>query len=212
MSASPSPDRDAGVLIAEDDPDLADLYARWVGAEYTAHVAHDGAQAIEKLDTSIDIVLLDRMMPGLSGDAALETIREQDADCRVAMVTAVEPDFDVIEMGFDAYLTKPVTESDLLETIDRLLTRSAYTTDLQDFAAIASKKALLEAEKSRAELDANEEYQKLTDRFEDLQGRMRASEQVTSEHAGFVAVLRDIDGEDGDGDDGEPVAPDPDGG
>ena len=210
MSVSSSPDRDVGVLIAEDDPDLADLYARWIGAEHTAHVAHDGQEALAQLDDGIDIVLLDRMMPGLSGDEALDRIRERGTDCRVAMVTAVEPDFDVIEMGFDAYLTKPVTESDLLETIDRLLTRSAYTSDLQEFAAIASKKALLEAEKSRAELEANEEYQELAEQFDDLQGRMRASEQVTSEHAGFVAVLRDIDG-DGDEDEGEPATPGADG-
>jgi DNA-binding response OmpR family regulator len=234
MSTSPSPDREAGVLIAEDDPDLADLYARWVGEEHDARVAYDGEQALEKLDAGIDVVLLDRMMPGLSGDAALDRIRERGADCRVAMVTAVEPDFDVIEMGFDAYLTKPVTETDLLETIDRLLTRSSYTTDLQDFAAVASKKALLEAEKSSAELESNEEYQQLSAQFNEQQERVRASEQVTSEHAGFVAVLRDIDdeddgdeddgdgddgdgddgdGDDGDGDDGEEksVAPDPDG-
>ena len=210
MSVSSSSDRDVGVLIAEDDPDLADLYARWVGTEHTAHVAHDGQEALEQLNDSIDIVLLDRMMPGLSGDEALDRIRERGADCQVAMVTAVEPDFDVIEMGFDAYLTKPITESDLLETVDRLLTRSAYTTDLQEFAAIASKKALLEAEKSRAELEANEEYQELTEEFDDLQGRMRASEQVTSEHAGFVAVLRDINGG-SDESEGEPATPDTDG-
>ena len=218
MSVSSSPDRDTGVLIVEDDPDLADLYARWVGAEHDARVAYDGQEALEKLDTEVDVVLLDRMMPGLSGDTALERIRERGVDCRVAMVTAVEPDFDVIEMGFDAYLTKPVAEADLLETIDRLLTRSAYTTDLQDFAATASKKALLEAEKSSAELEANDEYQDLSAQFSEQQEQMRASEQVTSEHAGFVAVLRDIDGEseaddDGDEDDSgeESVTPDPDG-
>ena len=145
----------------------------------------------------------------MSGDEALDHIRERGADCRVAMVIAVEPDFDVIEIGFDAYLTKSITEAELLETIDRLVTRSAYTTDLQEFAAIASKKALLEAEKSRAELETSEEYRELTEEFDDLQGRMRASEQVTSEHAGFVAVLRDIGG--GDGGAGEPATPGTDG-
>ena len=211
MSVSSPPDQEAGVLVAEDDQDLADLYARWIDREHTAHVAHDGEEALQKLDSEIDIVLLDRMMPGLSGDEALDRIRERGTDCRVAMVTAVEPDFDVIEMGFDAYLTKPVTEADLIGTIDRLLDRSSYSTDLQDFAAIASKKALLEAEKSSAELEDNEEYQQLTDRFEELQERMRASEQVTSEHAGFVAVLRDIDDE-SEGEGGsESATPDPDG-
>ena len=64
MSANSLPDGDVGVLIAEDDPDLADLYARWIGEEHTVHVAYDGEEALEKLDKDVDVVLLDRMMSG----------------------------------------------------------------------------------------------------------------------------------------------------
>lgn len=96
---------------------------RWIDEEYAVHVAHDGQEALDELNDGIDVVVLNQMMPGLSGDGALERIRERGADCRVAMITVVEPDFDVIEMGFDAYLTKPVTEADLLETIEHLVPR-----------------------------------------------------------------------------------------
>jgi len=63
------------------------------------------------IDETVDVVLLDRMMPGMSGQEVLAAIRERGLDCRVAMVTAVDADFDVIEMGFDEYLGKPRTET-----------------------------------------------------------------------------------------------------
>ncbi len=80
------------VLVVEDEPDLADLYATWLRGEYRVRVAYGGREALEKLDDEVEVVLLDRRMPDLSGDEALKEIRERGFDCRVAMVTAVEPD------------------------------------------------------------------------------------------------------------------------
>jgi len=100
------------VLVVEDEPDLADLYAAWLGDEYRVRTAYGGQEALDELDEAddeVDAILLDRRMPGLSGDEVLAAVRERGIDCRVAMVTAVEPDFDILKMGFDDYLVKPVT-------------------------------------------------------------------------------------------------------
>ncbi|WP_276253726.1 response regulator transcription factor [Halomontanus rarus] len=152
-------------LIVEDEPDLANLYAAWLQDACTVETAYDGTQALESIDESIDVVLLDRRMPGLSGDTVLDTIRDRDLDCRVAMVTAVEPDFDIIGMGFDDYLVKPVSKDELLSIIDQLMLRSAYDEQLQEFFALASKKALLDAEKTEAERRSSQEYATLEDRL-----------------------------------------------
>ena len=160
------------VLIVEDEPDLATLYATWIEDRCAVETAYNGTQALDGIDQSVDIVLLDRRMPGLSGDTVLETIRERDLGCRVAMVTAVEPDFDIIGLGFDDYLVKPVSERELIDIIDQLLLRSTYDAQLQEFYALASKKALLDAEKTEAERRASQEYAHLEDQLAVLRTRV----------------------------------------
>src|SRR6056297_816795 len=166
------------VLVVEDEPDLADLYATWLRDEYRVRVAYGGREALEELDEEVDVVLLDRRMPDLSGDEALEAIRERDVGCRVAMVTAVEPDFDIVAMGFDDYLVKPVSRDSLKETVENLLRRNTYDDGIQDLFALASKKALLESEKDAATLEEHEEYQELTERVRNL--RAQLDETLTS--------------------------------
>ncbi len=58
------------VLIAEDEPDLANLYTSRLEERYDVRTAYDGTEALEAIDGDIDVVLLDRRMPGLSGDLA----------------------------------------------------------------------------------------------------------------------------------------------
>ncbi|TKX52052.1 response regulator, partial [Halorubrum sp. SS7] len=58
------------VLVVEDEPDLADLYAAWLGDEYRVRTAYGGREALDQLDETddeVDAILLDRRMPGLSG-------------------------------------------------------------------------------------------------------------------------------------------------
>ncbi|SIR86894.1 response regulator [Natronorubrum thiooxidans] len=155
----------SSVLIVEDEPDLASLYATWLEGAYDVETAYDGETALDAVDESVDIVLLDRRMPGLSGETLLATLRERDLECRVAMVTAVEPDFDIIGMGFDDYLVKPVSRAELLRIVEQLVLRSSYDEQLQEFFALASTKALLDAEKTAAERKSSEEYAQLQDRL-----------------------------------------------
>jgi DNA-binding response OmpR family regulator len=111
-------------------------------------------------------------MPGMSGDEVLAHIREQGYDCRVAMVTAVDPDFDILDMGFDEYVVKPVSRDDLYDTVEQLLTYSTYDDTFQEYFSLVSKRAALEASKSRSALETNEEYQELTEEIEALEANL----------------------------------------
>jgi DNA-binding response OmpR family regulator len=84
------------------------------------------------------------------------------------MVTAVDPDFDVLEMGFDTYVVKPTTEAELLDTVSTLLQRSTYDDRAQEYFSLAARRAALEANKPRAELEASEEYAELEGRLTEL--------------------------------------------
>lgn len=114
------------ILIVEDERDLADLYSTWLAESYAVRTAYGGSQALEAINESVDVVLLDRRMPEITGGEVLEEIRGRSYDCLVAMVTAVEPDLDIIEMGFDDYLVKPISETDLRAQVDQLLSLATY--------------------------------------------------------------------------------------
>lgn len=177
-----------GVLIVEDERHLADLYAEQLNDSFATTVAYNGEDALDILDQrgdEIDVVLLDRLMPGLSGDEVLETIRERELECSVAMVTAVNPDFDIIQMGFDDYLTKPIGQDELRETVERLATQSTYDDHVRDYLSLVSKKMVLEDEKDREELEASEEYARLE--WELLDSRNRLEDVLSGDV--FVELL-----------------------
>ncbi len=150
------------VLVVEDETELADLYADYLRLEYDVDVAYSGEEAIEMLSEEYDAVLLDRRMPVVSGNEVVVAIEDQDIQCRVAMVTAVNPDFDIIDLGIDDYLIKPVTRQEVLDTVDRLLTISEYNERTQQLTAKKLKRNVLEVEKTRAELQDSEEFERLT--------------------------------------------------
>ena len=183
------------VLIVEDESDLADLYSAWLGDHCAVRTAYDGDEAVEAIDETIDIVLLDRRMPGLSGDEVLDAIQDRGIDCKVAMVTAVEPDFDIVEMGFDDYLVKPVSRESLIETVEGLLRRDSYDDGVQELFSLASKKAILEAEKDAVALENNEEYQELSERVETLRAELDQTLGEFDDDTDVAAMYRDIGGD-----------------
>ncbi|CQH54524.1 receiver box response regulator [Halobacterium hubeiense] len=166
----PSAD-EATVLVVDDEEGLADLYAIWLRDRYTVETAYDGEAALDALDEDVDAVLLDRQMPGVSGDDVLDAIRERGLDCRVAMVTAVEPELDIVDLGFDDYLRKPVDRETLRETVDRLLRRSTYDDTVQQYFAAARKHALL-TESNDPSVTESAEFEALEGRLDDLRSRL----------------------------------------
>ena len=179
------------ILVVEDETELAELFAEWLSEEYDVEVATDGETALELVDDDTDVVLLDRLMPGLSGDEVLETIRERGLDPRVAMVTAVEPDFDVLDMGFDDYVVKPLFRADIQRLVAGLLERDAYDRQLSELFSTASKLAALESHKEPDELADSEEYRRLEAELERARERVEQLETDMSE-ADFEAVFYDF--------------------
>ncbi|MDZ7701678.1 MAG: response regulator [Halobacteriales archaeon] len=182
------------VLVVEDEPDLADLYSEWLSDAYDVRVAYEGKAALEELSDAVDVVLLDRRIPDLPGDEVLEQIRARGFDCRVAMVTAVTPDEDIVEMGFDDYLVKPVSREDLHEVVERLLRRSTHTKDVREFFSLASKKAVLDAESSATERESSEAYQSLEAELREMSESIDATLEDL-EHDDFEVLFYDLQDE-----------------
>lgn len=108
------------VLIVEDEPELREMYAEWLAEDYQVATAEDAPSALETLDTSFDVVLLDRKLPEAMGEELIPDIQQINEECQIAMVTSVEAEWDVLEMDFDAYLTKPAREDGLHFLVESL--------------------------------------------------------------------------------------------
>ena len=160
------------VLVVDDEKELADMYSMWLSSEYAVTKAYNGEEALSQLDESIDVMLLDRRMPLLTGDEVLDELDKRGMSVRVAVVSAVTPDFDVIDMGFDDYLVKPVIGEDLLETVESLIERQEYDDTTQRLTALSTKRAKLESEKDMQELEDSKQYQELVEEIEELKSSL----------------------------------------
>lgn len=149
------------VLIVEDETDLAALYKNFLEPSSTVRTAHTGEDAIEMLTFDPDIVLLDRHLPDILGDTVLEAILDRTVDARIAMVTAENPDFDIIRKGIDDYLQKPVTKSELNATVERLLSLDQLQEKQAELSSKRLKRNLLEVEQPPDELAESEEFANL---------------------------------------------------
>ncbi|MDL5360680.1 HalX domain-containing protein [Halalkalicoccus sp. NIPERK01] len=182
------------VLVVDDEPQLAELFATWLDDEWDVRIAHDGEEALSRMDEAVEVVVLDRRMPGMSGDEVLDAIHDQGYDPRVIMATAVDPDFDIIEMGFDDYLVKPVSNDELTGTVERVYRRSQYDEIMREYYSLASKRAVLETEKSCEELHGNEEFRELERRLTALRDSVDETVGDLRTHEDFAAAFRDLEG------------------
>jgi len=169
-----SDDANTTVLLVDDEESLVTLYSAYLERRYEVRTATDGEEALSVADDAVDVALLDRRMPGMNGEEVLRELRAAEVDCRIAMLTAVEPTVDIVDMPFDDYRTKPVDEPELVGLVEVLVERASYDERSQEFFALASKKAALEV----ADETSTDEYDALCDDIEsvrtDLDGHLDA--------------------------------------
>jgi CheY-like chemotaxis protein len=119
----------ARILIVDDDPDTCDMLARLVrGAGYDVVTAADGSEAMAAVEASggtVDLILLDVMMPGVDGPAFLKRLRDSGADTspQVLVMSAAERHYvedRVAGLGVQDVLTKSTDfVPKLVEALDR---------------------------------------------------------------------------------------------
>ena len=116
------------ILIADDEPNIVlSLEFLLQEAGYRTEVARDGQEALDALARQVpDLILLDVMMPRLSGFDVCQRIRENPAwrDIRVVMLSAKGREVEIrkgLALGADAYVTKPFAIKDLMAEVARQL-------------------------------------------------------------------------------------------
>ena len=130
MTMTPETAAPPRVLVVEDEPDIAALIAYQLTREgFRVETAGTGPEALQAVSRDIpDLVVLDRMLPGLSGDEVLRRLKGEPATANipVLVLTAKREQEDRIkgfELGADDYLTKPFSPRELVLRVQAILRR-----------------------------------------------------------------------------------------
>jgi DNA-binding response OmpR family regulator len=128
MSLSANPAQPPRILIADDNPQGVELLEAYLStAEYEIQTAADGEETLLKVkEWQPDLILLDIMMPKISGFEVCKRLRADPAtrDTGILMITALDQPSDVeraVEAGTDDFLTKPINKTELLLRVRSIL-------------------------------------------------------------------------------------------
>ena len=108
------------VLLADDERRLLELYSVWLAADYDVVTAADGREALALLDESVDVAIVDRAMPGLSGEEVVTAVVNADQRTPIAILTAKQVSPDDVAVPADRLLRKPIAKDELIDAIEEL--------------------------------------------------------------------------------------------
>lgn len=115
------------ILVVEDEPSIADLLRHHLEkAGYTVTIAASGRQALEAAHNAPpDLITMDVLLPDMDGFEAIRRLRQdtRTRDIPVVVVSIMQDEQQALQLGVDAYLTKPIDERHLLDTVATLLAR-----------------------------------------------------------------------------------------
>lgn len=126
----------ATILIVEDEESLAEPLAYLLQKEgFDTLLAADGPSALAQFnDDHVDLVLLDLMLPGMSGTDVCRKLRAE-SDVPIIMVTARDSEIDKVvglELGADDYVTKPYSTRELIARIRAVLRRGPEVDEVEE--------------------------------------------------------------------------------
>ncbi len=170
------------ILVVEDEESFSEALGYLLGREgFDVTLADTGTKAIEEFDrVGADLVLLDLMLPGLSGTEVCKQLRQRST-VPIIMLTAKDAEIDKVvglELGADDYVTKPYSSRELVARIRAVLRRNG---DLGEDAASTGTLAVgpvrLDAERHVVEINGTVSQFPLKE-FELLEFLMRNSGRV----------------------------------
>lgn len=181
------------ILIVEDDRNLSRVIERCIRTSYECDLAFDGAEGYFLAQKNMyDLIVLDLMLPEMSGYAVLERLRSNDITTPVLILTAlgsVEDKVKGFRFGADDYLTKPFSKEELLLRIQAILRRSLNLVDTQD---IRFKDLVIRPDQRRAyindqPLDLKGKQYDLLEYFVSRQGSLISKSQLFDKIWGFMS-------------------------
>ncbi|MEM8691066.1 MAG: response regulator transcription factor [Pseudomonadota bacterium] len=176
------------ILLIEDETRVADFLRRGLSAEgWSVQHAPDGETGIEfTRQDSFDLIILDLMLPGISGQDVCRKLRARKITTPILMLSALDATDERVaglKIGADDYLPKPFDFDELVARIEALHRRaSGYraerVSDMLDFGAITFNKTSYVAKVDGTELDLSAKERDLLLLFMSNPGRVLSRERI----------------------------------
>lgn len=163
-------EEDPTVLVADDDPRVADMHADWIAGHYDVVTATSPEDARALAEDGADLVVVDRRMT-TDGVAITDELGER-ADAPVLVLSSLDPDFEVLDGRCDAYIQKPTDPSSLVDSVDTLLGRRDLPPSVREYLSLRSLRETLRQSSSRHQQDESERYGRLEARIHRLEERI----------------------------------------
>lgn len=191
------------ILIADDEARIRKLVGDFLKKEgYDVLEAEDGDGALRlflNMRESIDLIILDIMMPGLNGWEICRKIRER-SDVPIIMLTARSEEFDELtsyECGIDDYVTKPFSPTILVKRVEALLRRTngARVITEKQFSELSFNDDAHEVRIDGVEIELTLKEYNILKKFLDAPGRVFSREQLLDSIWGydFSGDIRTVD-------------------
>ena len=179
------------ILVVDDEQDLCEiLLYNLKAAGYEAEAAYSGEMAMEKNPSQYDLLLLDVMMPGMSGFELAERLKGDENTSRIPIIflTAKDTEDDTLKgfgLGADDYVTKPFSVREVVARVKAVLARSQTNSIAENF--ISFEGLVLDLNKKTTMVDGESVNLTKTE-FELLGLLLRHRGQVLSRQQIFDAV------------------------
>jgi len=139
------------ILLVEDEDSFSDPLSYLLGKEgYEVTVAEDGVKALAEFDRNgADLVLLDLMLPGVSGTEVCRELRSK-SNVPIIMLTAKDSEIDKVvglELGADDYVTKPYSSRELLARVRAVLRRNVESESYDDESVLEAGGVRIDVER-----------------------------------------------------------------
>jgi DNA-binding response OmpR family regulator len=182
------------VLIIEDDPALLrGLKDNLEGRGYEVRTASDGQRGLDAvLNDPPDLLLLDLMLPRVSGYEICETVRSRKLEIPIIMLTAKGQEDDIVrglELGADDYVTKPFSLRELLARVRAFLRRLPPNADAVEFGEFSLDRSAHRLFKNGIEVPLTAKEFRLLDFFIERSGRALTRDSILNAVWGSEVIV-----------------------
>lgn len=154
------------VLIIDDEKPLAELIEAYIPTEWDTTLVHDVESAIKELSPEYDLYFIDRRLSGGDGREILQELDNRGYNCCKFVVSAIEPDLDLLELSFTDYIVKPVEMDDIREMVSRCEQLLAAGEPTRQYYECRAKQALLAGSVPVTTRESSSEYDELKEELQ----------------------------------------------
>lgn len=168
------PERTTAILLVEPKRELASTLDGLFSSEYEIRTAYSSQEAIELLSDSVMVTLIDNGLSTTVIETIVDEIQQERHHSRILTIIGESQSERRVRLS-DGEIQKPVSPTELVETIERLVDHAQYEREIDEWLRLLSRKASMENEKDQHELSGCLEYQELKTEIDELRAKADSS-------------------------------------